>query len=197
MKKEIQKSVLNAILGYTSKENSRQSQLEAGKHVVTLAEWKPLHSRIKWNGEEKENLPNFDDPTPQLGLMFRCDDGVAWYRANMVGFIRHDELTEEEQASDKYEKVLFRETAYACTSKNGKLYRLKSKKRTADAQSIVDQIMTAFGMNGHSIGDVMDTLVGEETKIIITIEDDSYDGKAQTKITNFAEVKELVDDFGS
>lgn len=192
----INQSILNAVLGYTSKE-SRQSQLAAGTHVVQLVEWKVLHSRIKWDGTEKDKLPDFTDPTPQLGLMFRGEAGVAWYRANMLGYKRYDELTEEEQASDKYEKVVFGETAYACTTYKGKLVRIKDKKRTADALSIVDQIMTAFGITGETIGDTMDTVVGNETKISIKVEDDSYDGKAQIRITNFSEVKQVVEDFGS
>ena len=64
------KSVQDAVLGYIGKE-SRGAKLASGKHEVKLVESQVLHSRVKWDGDEKANLPPFIDPTPQLGVMFR------------------------------------------------------------------------------------------------------------------------------
>lgn len=196
------KQIQDAVLGYTAKASSRQDKLGTGEHVVSAVEWKVTHSRINWDGSEKDDLPAFVDPTPQLGLMLHNDEGVAWYRANMLGYKRWPELTEEQQKSDEYEKVIFGSTAYACKRVKGQLVRIKDKKRTEDALSIVDQIMSAFGMTGHKIGDAMDTVVGEGTKIRITISVEDYDGKPQIRVKNFAKVKEeelvdSVDEFGS
>jgi len=195
----ISKKIQDAVLGYTSKESSKQDKLGTGEHIVSVVEWMPTHSRVKWDGSEKDNLPGFADATPQLGLMFQNEDGVAWYRANMRGFKRWEELTEEQQADDLYEKVVLGSTAYACKTVKGQLVRVADKKRTADALSIVDQIMSAVGMTGEKIGDAMDTVVAEEIKLRISISIEDYDGKPQTRIKGFARVKEeeLVDnEFG-
>ena len=191
------KNVQSAVLGYVAQESDQQELLGEGTHIVSIAEWKVLHSRIKWNGEEKAKLPDFSDPTAQLGLMFKNDDGnLAFYRANMMGYRRWEDLTEAEQTSDKYERVTFGDQVYACKLIKGKLVRVTDKKRTAGAHSIVDQIMASVGMTGQSIGDAMDTVVGNATKLSITIVEEEYDGKTQYKVKSFSKVKEAVSDFG-
>jgi hypothetical protein len=194
------KQIQDAVLGYTSKESSRQDKLGTGEHTVSIVEWKVLHSRINWDESEKDSLPEFADPTPQLGLMFHNEEGVAWYRANMLGYKRWEDLTEDQQNSNEFERVVFGDQAYACKNVKGQLVRIKDKKRTEDAQSIVDQIMSAVGMTGQKIGDAMDTVVGNGTKLRITIDHEEYRGKTQTRIKNFTKVKEddLVSaEFGS
>lgn len=194
------KAIQDAVLGYTAKESSSEDRLGSGEHVVSIVEWKVTHSRIQWDGSEKDNLPGFADATPQLGFKMRADGdgGVAWYRANMAGFKRWDELTEAQQGDGKHEKVLFGDTAYACKLVKGQLVRIKDKKRTMDALSIVDQIMSALGMTGQRIGDAMDTVVGEGTLMRIKIKIEDYDGKPQTRISGFSAVKEesIVSEFG-
>ena len=188
------KKVLNAVLGYESKEASKD-RLEAGLHAVEITDCKPMDSRTKWNGDEKDTLPDFADPTPQLGVEFRDESGaVAWHRFNFWGYQRWDELPEADQASDKYEQVVFGETVYACEVQGDDLVRILDPKRTADAQSIVDQFIAAVGMTGEKIGEIIDTLVGQ--KLIIKVEDDEFLGVAQTRVTNFELERELLDEFG-
>ena len=103
----MKKSIQNAVLGYVAKE-SRGARLTVGKHIVKLVEWLVLHSRVQWDGQEKTSLPEFVDPTPQLGIMFRDENGnVGWHRFNVYGYRRWDDLTDEQQSSDQYEKVVF------------------------------------------------------------------------------------------
>lgn len=191
------KYVTDAVLGYVSKETDRQDLLPAGKHVVTIQSWHVTHSRETWKCEVKPTLPKFVDPTPQIGIAFSNEDGLAFYRANMLGFRRFEELTEAELASDKFERVAFGRTQYACKLVKGKLVRVKDKKRTDGAHSIVDQIMAAIGMTGEPIQAALDTAVAEGMKLTITCEDDEFDGKAQVNIVSFNQVKEVVSEFGS
>lgn len=188
------KKILNAVLGYETKESS-SDRLGAGHHLVSITDVKPMDSRHKWNGDEKDELPDFSDPTPQLGVEFKNDEGaVAWHRFNFWGYQRWNELPEADQVSDKYEQVVFGETVYACEVKGDDLVRILDTKRTADAQSIVDQFIAAVGMTGEKIGEVLDTLVGQN--LVIKIEDDEYLGIAQVRITNFEKERELLDEFG-
>lgn len=188
------KQILNAVLGYQTKE-STNDRLSAGTHLVTITDVRPMDSRHKWNGDEKDDLPGFSDPTPQLGVEFKDENGaVAWHRFNFWGYKRWEELPESDQSSDKYEQVVFGDNVYACEVKGDQLVRIKDEQRTADAHSIVDQFISAVGMTGNTIGDLIDTLVGQE--LVIKIEDDEYNGKPQPRVTNFEEKRELVDEFG-
>ena len=190
------KSIQNAVLGYLTKE-STGDKLPAGHHSVTVSDCRVLHSRVKWDGDPKTDLPQFSDATPQLGVEFRDESGaVAWHRFNMWGYKRWEELPVSDQASDKYEKVIFGSTVYACEVQGDKLFRVRDAKRTADAQSIVDQFIASVDMTGNKLGDVLDTLVSEEIKLVIKIEDDEYLGKAQLRVTSFEKQRELIDEFG-
>jgi hypothetical protein len=188
------KKILNAVLGYESKESSND-RLEAGLHLVEITDCRVMNSRLTWKGAEKAELPGFADPTPQLGVEFRDESGaVAWHRFNFWGYQRWDELPEADQSSDKYEQVVFGETVYACEVQGDDLVRILDPKRTSDAQSIVDQFIASVGMTGEKIGEIIDTLIGQ--KLVIKIEDDEYLGKAQTRVASFDEERELVEEFG-
>ncbi len=190
------KSIQNAVLGYTAKESS-QDRLPAGNHVVSIVDWRVLHSRIEWNGDPKAKLPEFSDSTPQLGVMFRGKEGIAFHRFNIWGFARFDELTDEQQGSDKFAKVVFGETVYACKVQgDGQLVRIRDKKRCADAESIIDQFMASVGKTGVSIGDAMADLVASEHELTITVEDDEYNGKDQLKVTRFNKAVATVEADG-
>lgn len=188
-------SIQDAVLGYVSKE-SRGDTLEAGKHEVSITEWKIMHSRVKWNGEEKSNLPGFTDPTPQLGIMFRDSAGsVGWHRFNVFGYKRWDDLTNAQQEGGDYEKVIFGLSVYACKQTKAGLVRQKDNKRTEGAQSFLDQFMASVGRTGETIGVGVAAIHKSKETFMITLEDDEYDGETSVKVTGFNKVKELVGDF--
>lgn len=179
------KSIQNAVLGYVSKE-SRQDLLGTGKHTVSIIDWKVLHSRIKWNGEEKETLPDFVDPGPQLGLMLGNDNGVVFYRGNLFGYDQWDDLTEEQKASGKFEKVPFGDRVYACTTNTqGNMIRRKNKKRTADAESYIDQLMSSINCTGKDVAGSLDGAVENKAELVIEVKVEEYNGKPQHKVLNF------------
>lgn len=190
-----QKSIQDAVLGYISKE-SRGDKLEAGNHEVTIAEWKIMHSRIKWDGSEKTNLPPFVDPTAQLGIMFRDSEGnVGWHRFNVWGYKRWEDLSDVQQKSGDFEKVTFGAQVYACKQTAKGLVRQKDTKRTNGAQSFIDQFMSACGHTGETVGDALPVIMDNKEAFIVNLEDDEYDGDVSVKVAGFNKVKELVGDF--
>lgn len=192
----VSKSIQDAVLGYVAKESENGPRLEAGDHEVRIVEWKITNSRIKWSGETKENLPEFTDPTPQLGIMFRNDAGeVGWHRFNVFGYKRWDDLSDKQQASGDYEKVTFGSSVYACKQSKSGLVRQKDNKRTEGAQSFLDQFMAACGHTGDTVGDAMPGIEENKETFIVTLEDDEYDGETSVRVAGFSKVKELVGDF--
>ena len=197
------KNILKAVLGFVATDDlGRQDKLPTGRHLVSILEWKVLHSRVKWNGEAKDNLPEYQDPTPQLGIMLGCEAGVTWHRFNLAGFTRWAELTEKQQADDKYEKVIAGERVYACQrdAKTGVLVRVANERRTHDAHTFINRFMSVMEMTGVSIGEALPTLVESKAKLVIEVEADEYDGRDQTKVTSFESENALVatsDEFGA
>jgi hypothetical protein len=190
------KSIQNAVLGYQTKE-SRGEKLKAGTHEVSLTDWQIMHSRIKWDGSEKEVLPDFSDATPQLGIMFRDAEGnVGWHRFNMLGYKRWDDLSDKQQESGKFERVTFGEQVYACKQQANGLVRIKDEKRTAGAHSFVDQFVAAVGRTGQTVGEALPAMLESGEKFAVTLVDDDYGDDTNVKVKSFASVEAMVDDFG-
>lgn len=182
---EISKSIQNAVLGYTPKENSSE-RLAAGTHKVMLTAYVVLTSRLNWDLTPKAELPEFSDPTPELGIEFKDEAGaVQWHRFNMWGYKRWDELSDTDQADDSYCKVLFHGVPYACKVNGNKKIRIKDSKRTADAQSFVDQFFTSLGMIGVPVQEALDSALEKKIPFTVKLVDDEYNGKAQVKVKGF------------
>jgi len=195
------KNIQKAVLGFVATDDlGRQDKLPTGRHLVSILEWKVLHSRIKWNGEAKDNLPEYEDPTPQLGIMLGNEEGVTWHRFNLAGFTRWNELTAKQQEDDKFEKVVAGEQVYACErNKSGQLVRISHDRRTHDAHTFINRFMSVMDCTGVSIGEALPALVETKAKLVIEIEDDEYQGKDQLKVTSFESETALVssgDEFG-
>lgn len=192
----MKKSIQSAVLGYVAKE-SRGARLTVGKHIVKLVEWLVLHSRIQWDGDEKSHLPEFVDPTPQLGIMFRDENGdVGWHRFNVFGYKRWDDLTDEQQSSDQYEKVVFGQQVYACKQTKDGLVRIKDNKKTEGAQSFIDQFMATVGHTGSSVNDAMEDLMATGIEFQVELVNEDYEGEDTLKVKGFSKVTELASDFG-
>jgi len=196
------KQIENAVLGYVGKE-SRQDVLQSGDHVVSLIEMRVLNSRVNWDESDKTELPDFVDPTPQLGIMFGNEHGVQWHRFNIYGYVRWDELTDDQQGDDKYAQVVFGKTVYACKRHaNGNLVRIKDKKRTEDAESFLDQFLACVNGTGKTVADACAEAIAGKTEFVVSLEDDEYEGKDQIRVSGFSKVKQLGsttedEDFGS
>ena len=194
------KSIENAVLGLIAKEPTG-NLLKAGEHIVKLLEWKPTHSRLEWDGSEKKNLPEYDDPTPQLAVMIGNTEGISFHRFNVFGFTQWPELTDDQQASEEYVKVIRNDKAYACKrNAKGKLVRIKSPKKTKDAESMLDNFMAVVGMTGKSVGELGLAVQGQ-TQFGAKIEDESYTSlqgelKTSTKITRWSSVGAEVESSG-
>jgi len=186
-------SIQDAVLGYTSKE-SRGDKLEAGHHEVSITEWKITNSRIQWDGNEKTHLPLFQDPTPQLGIMFRNAEGdVGWHRFNVYGYKRWDDLSDAQQKSGDYEKQKFGQQVYACKQTKAGLVRQKDSKRTAGAQSFIDQFMASVGRTGETVGAAMPSVKDNKETFMVTLEDEEYDGDSSVRVAGFNKEKALVE----
>ncbi|RLI35296.1 hypothetical protein DRO66_07500 [Candidatus Bathyarchaeota archaeon] len=194
----MKKSIQEQVMAYESKESQQGEKLQAGVHEVHLSAWKVTHSRVKWDGDEKPNLPEFDDPTPQLGIEFRNADGdVGWHRFNMTGFARWEDLTDKQQADDKHVKVIFGEQVYACKQTANGLVRIQDVKRTNAAHSFVDQFFAAMNQTGQTIGVGMARMLDSKEKFSVTLKNDPYgDNDHNVKVKSFNRQKVAIDDFG-
>lgn len=186
-------SIENAVLGFVPQENL-QDQLGVGTHTVTVVEYRVTHSREQWDGSPKENLPEFEDATPQLGVMFRNDKGIAFHRFNMYGYARWEDLSDKQQASGKYHKVQFGNRLYACEEKNGSLIRVRDPKRCRDAESFVNQFVSAVGMTGKPLGESLPLMVSDKVELNIVVENDPYEGSDYAAVKSFRKAAELVND---
>lgn len=192
----VKQSIQNAVLGYVAKE-SRGAQLKAGIFIVKIVDWLILHSRIKWDGDLKDNLPDFIDPTPQLGIMFRSENGdVGWHRFNAYGYKRWDDLTDVQQKSDKYEAVTFGQQVYACKQTKDGLVRIKDTKRTSGAESFIDQFMACIGHTGSTVEVGLKDAMANGLEFEVELEYEDYEGEDSLKVKSFNSLSDTSSDFG-
>ena len=156
--------------------------LGSGMHLVKMTLAEETNSFVNFDGTLKAKLPKWSDPTPQIVCRFAGEDGSIFHRFNGAGYRRFDELSEEEIKSGKYSNV----DGYACTTKNGKFYRVQDPDRTEQAISILSQALMAFGVNPDTdIIEAFEQVIADSTEINIRIEAEVYNGKDQYEVTQF------------
>ena len=140
--------------------------LGPGEHNVTIASVS-LTDPTKRN-RRKEEYAFANDPTPQLEVVFKNEEGQFTEWMNLRGYKRFDDLTENEKKSGKY----ISRNDFAVVKATGK--RVVSEEKTATARSIVSKLGWACGMEpGTEFG--VDDLVDRELTIIIGPSQDRAD----------------------
>jgi len=198
------KSIQDALLNFKPQKVESMGVIsESGEYTARLIQWKQLDSFTDWRtGEQKdpEKLPPFIDPAPEAGLLFATDAGTALMRAHVLGYVQWEDLTEEAQQSGKYHLKEFHNRNYACQEdKKGNFNRVISKKRTADAENFLNQLLTAAGQaEAENLPAALDAMLEEKVEFNIIVKMETYgEGDPQPKITGFRRKRDVVrDEFG-
>lgn len=155
-------------------------RLGAGEHIVNVRQIiglgdQPMNSFLKADGSMKDNLPDHDDSTPQVLVVFGNKDGVHTHRFNGLGFPKFAELTDEEI---KKLKATEGDRGYALVNemKNGKptgrKVRLISEEKTAACERIWKGFLYAIGGEGFQIDENTDL---SEMPLVIGLKEESYE----------------------
>lgn len=140
--------------------------------IVKVAETNDRINSIN-DPTEKDNLPEWKDPTDQLVVTFMAVDksGVISHRFNAFGFVRFNDIPEEKRKG----YIPLGEEGYAV--KEATMTRVHSKERCDQCDSIFNQFMDACGLpvgsgisqlaNCTVSGEIKNRTYNEETRSIV------------------------------
>ena len=152
-------------------------------HPVRIARWGRIDSFTNIDGSTKENLPAWEDSTPQLFaiLVSMLGKGSIVIRLNGAGYQKFEGLTKAQVESGKFEQA----SDYAITEKDGHKVRLEDPANTESCRNILNQFFGAIGMPVGSKVDDLDTAVEEQRTMLTTVVKSEYEGKDQFRATRF------------
>lgn len=132
--------------------------LAAGEHNVLVASAILTDPTKRTRRKEEYAFP--EDPTPQIEMLFKNDEGQFTEWMNLRGYKRFDELTDNEKKSGKY----ISRNDFAVVKATGK--RVVSDEKTATARSIVSKLGWACGFEPGDEFTLAD-LIDRELTIVI------------------------------
>lgn len=173
--------------------------LAEGEHVVRLLRIETMTSFLQYNGQPKDELPEWQNATPQLACtVVAAEEGKSGgmtHRLNGAGYAKYDELSEKEIKSGKYEDV----KGYACYKDNeGDLVRLESDERTDACKNIMMQFAAALQLEeGTNVIESLQEAIQAQTTFRVTVVNDPYEGKDQYRLSRFRSLAVVTakDDF--
>lgn len=179
--------------------------LKAGVYNAALTSVQLTDSFHDSEGFEKTDLPTWADPTPQILISLKANEGSYFHRLNLLGFARFSEMeedfiaeygVEEDSGYALIKNSLLDEDLKDPDAGDNDYVRIPDDKRIDQCNSILDQLMWAvFGSEGKTIEDLQKAI---GTVIEITLEQDPYTNKdgedvSGIKLTKFAQVKAEVE----
>lgn len=152
-------------------------------HPVRVARWGRLDSFTNIDGSTKENLPAWEDSTPQLFaiLVSTLGKGSIVIRLNGAGYSKYEGLTKEQVESGKFEQA----GDYAITEVNGHKVRIEDPANTESCRNILNQFFGALDMPVGSKIDSLDEAVEEQRTMLCTVVKSEYEGKDQFRATRY------------
>lgn len=189
---------MSRLSNYKSKQPSSQL-LKQGEHAVRLLSVTECTSfdQVKAGkvAGEKDDLPDWSDPTPQIAVVVGNGDGALTHRFNEKGYLKFGDLTEKEVRSGKYTDV----KGYACIKdKKGILSRVEDTDKTSICTDMIDHFIWALGFGEDVDGDTaVDTAIAEKKLFTVKVVTEEWEGEEQFRIDRFMQlkaVKELVAD---
>jgi hypothetical protein len=172
----------NIFNGFKSGEPSFPEMPAVTDHPFVLEAWGHGDSFTTPSGVPKDadRLPPWEDPTPEIWMLFRSKDGAGsiFYHAHGAGYRSGDSLTREEIESEKFsvECAHFDSkgnpmgATYACeVNENGEKVRIIDPAKTAQCANIVNQIFASLGLPVGSKLDALDSAVAEKRVVIANV----------------------------
>jgi hypothetical protein len=173
--------------------------LAEGEHIVRLLRIEPLNSFQQYNGQPKDELPEWANATPQLAATVVAAEegknGGLTHRFNGCGYRKYDELSEKEIKSGKYENI----EGYAChKDADGDIVREEDPDRTQSCANIINQFAAAMRIEeGEELMPALEKAIQDQVLFRVTVINDPYDGKDQLRLTRYRSVSAVAveDDF--
>lgn len=173
--------------------------LAVGEQIVRLLRIEEMNSFQQYNGQPKDELPEWQNATPQLAVTVVAAEegknGGLTHRFNGCGFDKYDELTEKQIKSGKYVNV----GGYACYKDgDGDLVRQESEENTKACENIMNQFAAALQIEEDSdLYEGLEQAIADQTPFRVTVTNDPYDGKDQLRLNRFRSVAKVAvaDDF--
>ena len=159
-------------------------QLEACvDHPVRVARWGRIDSFTQIDGSTKENLPAWEDPTPQLFviLVSTLGKGSIVARLNGCGYTKYESLSKEQVESGKFEQA----GEYAITEIDGHKVRLEDTGNTESCRNILNQFFGALDLPVGSKIDDLDKAVEEQRTMLTTVTKGDFEGRDQYRAGRF------------
>ena len=156
--------------------------LKAGKNQsVKISRYQMTDSRHNFDGTDKENLPEYEDGTPQLAVVFvsTTGDGVITHRYNGQGFKKYADLPAKDIQSGRFLDI----DGYACTrDKKGNVVRIEDEQKTEACKSILSGLFNSLGLPVGSGMDGLDRAVQDGYELAIDVVSEDYEGKEQLRV---------------
>ena len=186
----------NVFAGFKSEKPSFPQIGEVKDHPFRLIAWGLGDSFTTPGGAPKDNLPPWEDPTPEvwLHLASEASKGTIFYHANGSGYVPFDKLTKEQVESGAYEAASSRKNkkgdpigkVYAITEVDGRKVRVHDPEKTAQCGNIFNQILAAFGIEpGTSLDNAMNSIMAEKKIVIANIVSEEFDGGSQLRVSGW------------
>jgi hypothetical protein len=161
--------------------------LPAGEHVVRMIRAEEVTSFQQFSGDEKVNLPEWKDATPQLAItVVSAEEGKSGgltHRFNGRGYVKMSELSKEQRESGDYED----KAGYACSlNDDNLLVREVSEQHTKECANIINQFAGALGIKeGSKLGKALASAIADQVTFRVTVVNVPYEGKDQLRLTRF------------
>lgn len=173
-------------------------QLGAGDHIVNLSRFEEVDSLHQYNGEKKENLPVWTNPTRQLALTMTSTEnkGAITHRMNGEAWKKWMQLTDKERKSGEYDQV----NGWVITkNEEGKIVRIHDEEKTKICQNMLAQALSAMGCEeGEDVEAELNRIIEEKVQFKITVSVEPWENpetgevKDQYRVTRFRPVTQLV-----
>ena len=180
-------------------------KLDIGAAIVRLLNAEETNSFQQYNGTPKEADKPWRDATPQVAITIVSAEpgktGGMTHRFNLLGYIRYDELSDEQKLEKNKAKELVYENldGYACTvSEDGEMVRIVDDAKSAICDNILNQFAHAIGMSKDEEfidedGKLFANAIAEQTKFIVTVVNKPYHGKDLLRLgSSFKAYKEVA-----
>ena len=174
--------------------------LPIGEHELRVIRAEEVTSFQQFSGDEKLELPEWKDATPQLAITVvaaeKGKSGGLTHRFNGRGYVKMSELSKEQRESGEYED----KEGYACSlNDDGQLVREVSEQHTKECANIINQFAASLGFVPTDKKD-KSTLLGAQlvkaiengTTFKATVVNKPYKGKDQLRLASFKAVKAEV-----
>jgi hypothetical protein len=175
-------------------------QCPEGEHEFKIKMSRGIDSFTNANGKQKDNLPEWVNPTPQILLLLEATDGSGqhYHRLNGCGWKKMEDLTKAELESENFSES--HGYAIKLDEKGENWIRIEKPENTEACGNILNQFFYALGLPyGTTLDKGLERAKADGYVFMATITKEAYQdpesGKEsdQFRMKNFRRVPESAD----